>query len=689
MHDIRRSSSTSSRRAWAVLLATLLALTVLPFARPALAFEGEIELQERDGLIPSARFAGEDRFETAGLIATDETRFAPGLESVTVLVAAADRFPDALAGSVLGGLYRAPTLLTPQTTDADGGDLNSDLDEALTALAPETITILGGVEAVGADVEDALEEAFPGATVERIGGENRFETAALISDRLPESETGTAIVADGGDFPDALVAGAIASAEQIPILLTGEDGDLDPFTEERLRDGGFDDVLLAGGVDALSQDVEDQIEAIVGEGSTRRASGATRIETAVDFAREGTETFGFGDDHLNLATAFAFPDALTLGPHAGLDFNGPAPILLTATDELSDSTEAYLEEISGCESEALHVAGGIEAVASDVEADVREILTQSGEACSVELSPETATNLVGETHTVVAQVTDNTGNPARLEGETLTVRFEVTPESVTASSSATESSTAGIPETSTAQPRPESSTVAVDANGFATFSFTSDTPGCVVITATARTASTQATGEASKCFLAGDGSGGGGGDGTGGGGGDAGTPPAGSNGPFTFDDGPQGFEVSTAGNPLTNWALGGGGVDETDAFRLRLGLGATIAGYGDLSDTRLTSPELTSAGGPQTLSFDIANDTEDGFDFVQVRVSTDGGETFGEPLRQISGEIAAFERMEVMLGEIPAGPFQVRFQFVSDEIISTVPSGFTGSTIDNVLVTSG
>jgi hypothetical protein len=276
-------------------------------------------------------------------------------------------------------------------------------------------------------------------------------------------------------------------------------------------------------------------------------------------------------------------------------------------------------------------------------------------------------------------VRDNTGNPATGDGETLTVRFEVTPESSTAS---------GSNETSTAQPTPESATVEANENGFAEFTFTSDTPGCVTITAAAETGTARVEAEASKCFV-GEG-GGGGGEGPEGPGTAPGTAP-GTNGPFTFDEDAQGWVASraTTANPATNWARGAGGVDDTDAFRLRLGAGATVAGYGDLSDARLTSPELTSPGGPQTLVFDLITDTEADFDFVQVRFSTDAGESFSDPVETYSGEIAEFQTMEVPLGDIPAGPFLVRFQFVSDEVISTVPEGFTGATVDNVLITSG
>ena len=506
--DHRTTMGAVSRRLTIILVAAMLA-TLVPitgaFAQvPGPGgggenddddFEGLIEISPeddpQDGLAASARFSGASRLETAGLIATDQTDFRADFDTDELLVARADVFADALAGSFLGGLENAPIALSPSDTEVDDGELTSALKATIAINQPETITILGGPAAIGTDVEAELEET---ATVRRIGGENRFETAALLAD-LAE-ETSTAIVADGGDFPDALSSGALAAGRDIPILLTGNDGPLDPFTAERLDALGIEQVIAVGGTDALSDSVLDQIEAIVGDGNVERVSlpGGNRFDTAVAIAEYAAENYDFANDqHVNLAVADDFADALALGPHAGLDFTGSAPILLTARDELSPQTAGYLTELASCDFEALHVAGGSFAISDDTERAARDVLRPEGcdgAVADIVLSPETATNLVGETHTVTATLVDGDGETATALTEEDGTSFEV---------DFTTTSDDGAVVT------PETATVEVGDDGTAEFAFVGSTPGTVTITgSTADAAGEAITDTATKTFVAPD-----------------------------------------------------------------------------------------------------------------------------------------------------------------------------------------
>ncbi len=449
-------------RSLAALAAAVLLFSLVPLAGTAFARDGEIVVNAGDGLVPSVRYAGEDRFDTSELIATDPTEFRATFSGEAVILARADAFPDALAGSTLAGLADAPIVLTPADTAADEGDLNEDTAEALDAYDPSTIYILGGPEAIGTDVEDEVANDYPDAEVIRIGGENRFETAALIADQAESAtaaaETATAIVARGGDFADALVAGSIAAAAELPLLLTGSEGTLDPYAADRLEDLGIERVLLAGGPAAISTDIEDEIAEIVDE--VDRIAGEERLATAAAFAELAVTEFGFSTTHVNLAFGFNFPDALALGAHAGLDFAGPSPILLTEGDGLGDATAGFLSAIASPDFAALHLAGGFEALPESVEDEARAILTAEDEPSTLTLTPETATNLVNESHTVTATVLHN-----GLAGVADTdVTFSMTSTGAT-----------GVPTEVTAT---------TDADGVATASFTSSTPGVVDITAT-------------------------------------------------------------------------------------------------------------------------------------------------------------------------------------------------------------
>ena len=483
--DHRMAMGAVSRRLTLIVVTAMLA-TLVPlagaFAQPGEEddddFEGAIEIQAADepevGLAPSARFRGASRLETAGLIATDDTDFAADFDDDELLVARADVFADALSGSFLGGLEDAPIVLSPTTTEVDDGDLAPAVIAAIEQNDPETITILGDTAAIGEDVEAELAER---ADVRRIGGFNRFETAALLADEA--EETSTAIVADGGDFPDALAAGAIAAAEDFPILLTGNDGPLDPFTAERLESLGIEQVIAVGGTRALSESVLDQIEAIVPD--VTRVSGVDRFETAVEIARYAEDNYDFANDtHLNLARADDFADALALGPHAGLDFPGPSPILLTAIDELSPQTADYMEELTSCDY-VLHVAGGFFAINAEAERTARDILRpdmgcpgQPGTPETITVTPAVASNELGETHTVTATL-----GPDGAEG---TVTFTA------------ETTTVGA-----ATPTPTTFETAT-AGGTADFEFVSDTAGQVVITATVEGADGPLTATAEKYY---------------------------------------------------------------------------------------------------------------------------------------------------------------------------------------------
>jgi len=367
----QRAAATLAVAIVAVLIAGLLPGVARAQERAA----GGVVVSDDGELVPSVRFAGADRFDTAALIAgATEGPYRAGFSGETVVLATGASFPDALAGSTLAGLEDAPIVLTPPDTVADGGAMNPSAAAALEGYTPSRVVVLGGVDAIGDDVVDAVRAAHPDAEVERVGGADRFETAALVADRTDAPTT--AVVADGGDFPDALVAGAVAAHAAIPLLLTGSDGALDPFAAQRLEDLGVERVYLAGGEVALSSSVEQEIRDLGVE--VQRVGGATRWETAVAFAELARAEFGFSADQVGLAYAGNFPDALALAPRAAMAVGGPAPIVLTGQDDLGGPTLEYLAGVAGCGFDLVHVAGGTDVVSAGVEQAARELLTVPG-----------------------------------------------------------------------------------------------------------------------------------------------------------------------------------------------------------------------------------------------------------------------------------------------------------------------
>jgi hypothetical protein len=108
-----------------------------------------------------------------------------------VILAAGTSFPDALAGGLLSQAYGAPILLTGKDS------IPSATAAEISRRVKPTVIILGGEGAVGPGVVSAL--GVLGITdIERIGGKDRYETAALIAKRADAAfaETGMAGVLD-------------------------------------------------------------------------------------------------------------------------------------------------------------------------------------------------------------------------------------------------------------------------------------------------------------------------------------------------------------------------------------------------------------------------------------------------------------------------------------------------------------
>jgi len=233
----------------------------------------------------------------------------------TVIIARVDEFPDTLAGTVLAHKENAPILLTRP----DRLNFNLQLEiMRLVRLGAEKAIILGGEAAVGKTVEEKLETL--GLSTVRIGGENRYETSALIADYVGVQEK--AVLAYGENFPDALAIAPYASVNGYPILLTSKDNTPD-VVEKRLK--GVDETIVVGGTAVISDDV---VKSLPG---ASRIAGVDRYETAVKIA-ENSRMSGEG---IYLATGLDFQYALVGSLLAAKD---NSPMILTRGNSISSRT---------------------------------------------------------------------------------------------------------------------------------------------------------------------------------------------------------------------------------------------------------------------------------------------------------------------------------------------------------------
>ncbi len=312
-----------------------------------------------DGLLD--RWDGADRYATACVISAES--FPDGAD--TVVIATGVEFADALAASGLAGAYEAPLLLTKPTS------LPAAVASEIKRLGVKRAVIAGGTSAVSAGVASAI-DGISGVSVDRIAGTNRYETAALVADRIA-SVTGIdfshkAFVARGDDFADALAVSPLAYSQGMPVLLV-KTTSLPGQTSGAIARNSITECIISGGAAAVSEGVKAQIDGLSGV-SVQRWYGADRYATAADVATKGIGRNWAGWQFVGVATGTSFPDALGGGVASG-SFEGV--LLMTKPASLSSATRSALNA-HAADIDCCRVYGGVGAVTESVESEISSIL---------------------------------------------------------------------------------------------------------------------------------------------------------------------------------------------------------------------------------------------------------------------------------------------------------------------------
>jgi hypothetical protein len=220
-----------------------------------------------------------DRYDTAKVVAESQGRNFPGQlngGAAAILASGEDaHFADALAASPMSFAKHFPSLLTTTAS------LSSSARAALSDLAIKQVVIVGGPAAVSDAV--ANEVHGMGIAVQRIGGQDRTDTAGKVADFELASLgfTPTSVELVRGDlFPDSLTGGAAAGLGVTPVVLTEDPATLGSFTRAWLAShaqpltGGH----VFGGTAAVTVQAQSDAEAIVRSNSTQ-SPGATTTTT--------------------------------------------------------------------------------------------------------------------------------------------------------------------------------------------------------------------------------------------------------------------------------------------------------------------------------------------------------------------------------------------------------------------------
>jgi len=208
------------------------------------------------------RIGGKDRYDTAVQVA--ERLGGNG----QVILTNGENFPDALAIGPYAGFTETPILLTasnvlPEVTHKMLQEYGAySLDNGAEAVAKTYV--IGGEGAVS----PAVVEGLSGMT--RIAGKDRYETAAQVQwftqEQLGRDEEQNTdklqkiFLVTGRNFPDALVAGALA-VKQNAFLFMSEQDKLPVMTYSAMGNAGENLwVVMVGSQAVLSSDVQSMVE---------------------------------------------------------------------------------------------------------------------------------------------------------------------------------------------------------------------------------------------------------------------------------------------------------------------------------------------------------------------------------------------------------------------------------------------
>ena len=268
------------------------------------------------------RIFGGTRYETS-LKAADAFKEKLGIDKFdSVILACGTNYADALAGSYLSCVRRAPILLVDDRNDhidAVKKYIQTNLEDN------GTIYLLGGT----AVVPDKAVSGLEGFQTIRLGGMDRYETNILILEEAAKhaEEAEEYLVCSGTGYADSLSASATGK----PIILVND-------SIQNSQKSYFDSLkgkkfYIIGGTGAVKEEVK---TAINGYGPTERIWGSTRYETSTKVA----ETFFDDPEESVLAYGEDFPDGLCGG---SLAYSMDVPLLLAAKDK-ANAASAYAKD---------------------------------------------------------------------------------------------------------------------------------------------------------------------------------------------------------------------------------------------------------------------------------------------------------------------------------------------------------
>lgn len=284
------------------------------------------------------RVNGDNRYETS-IKSAESLKITLCTETFdNIIVASGDSYADALSGSYLATIKKAPILLVNQYNE-----------QLIKEYITENLSKDGRVYILGGNgvVSQKFEISLAGLNVKRLGGMTRFDTnLAILKEAGVNDEE--ILVCQGLEFADALAA----ASSRKPILLVNDE--LSQNQMKYLDTLSTSKFYLIGGSSVVSNNIRNEIKKMGSD--TERIYGNNRYETSAKVAKQ---FFPQEVETVVLAYGMDFPDGLTGGPLA-VSMN--APILLVNNANIIDA-EKYVDHVAA---EKAAVIGGESIISNNI-----------------------------------------------------------------------------------------------------------------------------------------------------------------------------------------------------------------------------------------------------------------------------------------------------------------------------------
>lgn len=174
----------------------------------------------------------------------------------------------------------------------------------------------------------------------RISGPGRVETSIEIS-KFENTKSKTVILADARNYPDALAASNLTNGRYSVILVQNQ---LTGAIINEITRLEAQDLIILGGTNSISEDIEKGLADIAGVKNVSRIAGENRYDTCQKIFNHAKKK------SLVLASGEIFPDAL-----ATSSILDQAGLLLTKKDQLPSEAQAAIKDLNH---DSFQIVGG-------------------------------------------------------------------------------------------------------------------------------------------------------------------------------------------------------------------------------------------------------------------------------------------------------------------------------------------